>query len=139
MPDPYQFPPRGRRDNPLAEIQMVFDKVRGAFAQRGPSRVSPWLIVALIIKPPVTQILKEEFGFRTVSVGPPARYQDVDAEALMLTGDENIVKLQFIVQFKVKTGPTGATDFLFNVREFLVGGWCAGRGWTVAGIGTGLI
>lgn len=162
MPDPYQFPPRGRRDDPLAEIQMVFDKVRGAFAKRGPSPVSPWLIVAVIllvyagtgiyivapdergivlrfgrvvreadpgpgyhlpwpfeqvIKPPVTQILKEEFGFRTVSVGPPARYQDVDREALMLTGDENIVKLQFIVQFKVKTGPTGATDFLFNVRN----------------------
>jgi membrane protease subunit HflK len=162
MPDPYQFPPRGRRDDPLAEIQMVFDKVRGAFAKRGPSRVNPWLIAAIIllvyagtgiyivapdergivlrfgrvvreadpgpgyhlpwpfeevIKPPVTRILKEEFGFRTVSVGPPARYQSVDPEALMLTGDENIVKLQFIVQFKVKTGPTGATDFLFNVRD----------------------
>jgi membrane protease subunit HflK len=162
MPDPYEFPPRGRRNDPLTEIQMVFDKVRGAFAKRGPSRVSPWLIVAVIllvyagtgiyivapdergivlrfgrvvreadpgpgyhlpwpfeevIKPPVTQILKEEFGFRTVSVGPPARYRDVDPEALMLTGDENIVKLQFIVQFKVKTGPTGATDFLFNVRD----------------------
>jgi len=141
---------------------MIFDKVRGFFAKRGPSPVSPWLILAVIllvyagsgiyivapdergivlrfgrvvreadpgpgyhlpwpfeavIKPPVTQILKEEFGFRTVSVGPPARYQDVDPEALMLTGDENIVKLQFIVQFKVKTGPTGATDFLFNVRD----------------------
>jgi len=162
MPDPYQFPPRGRGDDPLAEIQMIFDKVRGVFAKRGPSPVSPWLILAVIllvyagsgiyivapdergivlrfgrvvreadpgpgyhlpwpfeavIKPPVTQILKEEFGFRTVSVGPPARYQDVDPEALMLTGDENIVKLQFIVQFKVKTGPTGATDFLFNVRD----------------------
>lgn len=162
MPDPYEFPPRGRGDDPLAEIQLVFDKLRGHFANRGPSRISPWLIVVLIllvyactgiyiiapdergivlrfgrvvreadpgpgyhlpwpfeqvIKPAVTQIRKEEFGFRTVAVGPPARYRDVDPEALMLTGDENIVKLQFIVQFKVKTGPTGATDFLFNVRD----------------------
>jgi membrane protease subunit HflK len=70
-----------------------------------------------VIKPAVTRILQGEFGFRTVVVGPPARYRDVDAEALMLTGDENIVKLQFIVQFKGKTGPTGATDFLFNVRD----------------------
>jgi membrane protease subunit HflK len=85
-------------------------------ADPGPGYHLPWPFEE-VIKPPVTQILKEEFGFRTVSVGPPARYQDVDPEALMLTGDENIVKLQFIVQFKVKPGPTGATDFLFNVRD----------------------
>ncbi len=162
MPGSFPFPPRDRRDDPFAEIQMVFDKVRGHFASRGPSRINPWLIALIVLlvylatgiyivapdergivlrfgrvvreadpgpgyhlpwpfeevlKPPVTQSLTEEFGFRTVSVGPPARYQDVDPEALMLTGDENIVKLQFIVQFKVKTGPTGATDFLFNIRD----------------------
>ena len=48
------------------------------------------------------QIRKEEIGFRTVDAGPagplPARSTD---EALMLTGDENIVKLEFIVQYKV--------------------------------------
>ena len=162
MPDPYEFPPRGRRDDPLADIQRVIDQVRDRFSHRGPARFNPWLIVAIIllvyalsgifivapdergvvlrfgrvvrevdpgpgyhlpwpfeqvIKPAVTRIYKEEFGFRTVDVGPPARYRDVDAEALMLTGDENIVKLQFIVQFRVRTGPTGATDFLFNVRD----------------------
>ena len=85
-------------------------------ADPGPGYHLPWPIEQ-VIKPAVTQIRKAEFGFRTVSVGPPARYQDVDPEALMLTGDENIVKLQFIVQFKVKTGATGATEFLFNVRD----------------------
>jgi membrane protease subunit HflK len=35
----------------------------------------------------------------------------------MLTGDENIVKLEFIVQYKVRGDATGTTDFLFNVRE----------------------
>lgn len=85
-------------------------------ADPGPGYHLPWP-VERVIKPSVTRIGKAEFGFRTVDVGPPARYQDVDPEALMLTGDENIVKLQFIVQFKVKTGPTGATDFLFNVRD----------------------
>ena len=82
----------------------------------GPGYHLPWPFEQ-VMKPAVTRIYKEEFGFRTVDVGPPARYRDVDVEALMLTGDENIVKLQFIVQFKVKTGPTGATDFLFNVRD----------------------
>lgn len=70
-----------------------------------------------VFKPSVTQIRKEEFGFRTVSVGPPPRYVAEKAEALMLTGDENIVKLQFIVQYKIKDEPGGATDFLFKVRN----------------------
>ena len=64
------------------------------------------MAVREVLKPSVTQIRKEEFGFRTVDVGPPARYRDVDAEALMLTGDENIVKLQFIVQYRVRTEAT---------------------------------
>ena len=85
-------------------------------ADPGPGYHLPWPFEQ-VIKPAVTRIYKEEFGFRTVDVGPPARYRDVDAEALMLTGDENIVKLQFIVQFRVRTTPTGPTDFLFNVRE----------------------
>ncbi|HUI28025.1 MAG TPA: FtsH protease activity modulator HflK [Candidatus Kryptonia bacterium] len=162
MPDSYNFPPRQRPDDPLQEIQRIFDQVRGRFGGRGPGRINPLPIAAIalmvyalsgvfivapdergivlrfgrvvreadpgpgyhlpwpieqVIKPSVTEIRKEEFGFRTVSIGPPARYRDVEPESLMLTGDENIVNLQFIVQFKVKTGPTGATDFLFNVRD----------------------
>jgi membrane protease subunit HflK len=70
-----------------------------------------------ILKPSVTQIRKEEFGFRTMEIGPPTRYSDEDVEALMLTGDENIVKLQFIVQYRVKPEANGAADFLFNVRD----------------------
>lgn len=85
-------------------------------ADPGPGYHLPWPFEE-VLKPSVTQIRKEEFGFRTVAVGPPARYRDVDIEALMLTGDENIVKLQFIAQYKVKTDPRGAIDFLFNVRD----------------------
>jgi membrane protease subunit HflK len=85
-------------------------------ADPGPGYHLPWPIEE-VLKPSVTQIRKEEFGFRTIAVGPPARYRDEDREALMLTGDENIVKLQFIVQYRVKADPKGATDFLFNVRD----------------------
>jgi membrane protease subunit HflK len=35
----------------------------------------------------------------------------------MLTGDENIVKLEFIVQYKIRAETRGVTDFLFNVRD----------------------
>src|SRR5215468_5299259 len=82
----------------------------------GPHYHLPWPIEE-VLRPSVTAIRKEEIGFRTTEVGPPARYQEVDAEALMLTGDENIVKLEFIVQYKVRADSTGATDFLFNARN----------------------
>jgi membrane protease subunit HflK len=82
----------------------------------GPGYHLPWPFEE-VLKPSVTQIRKEEFGFRTIDVGPPARYRDVDPEALMLTGDENIVKLLFIVQYKVKADPDATAHFLFNVRD----------------------
>lgn len=82
----------------------------------GPGYHLPWPFEE-VLKPSVTQVRKEEFGFRTVDVGPPATYRDVDQEALMLTGDENIVKALFIVQYKVKPDPAATADFLFNVRD----------------------
>lgn len=82
----------------------------------GPGYHLPWPFEE-VLKPSVTAIRKEEFGFRTIDVGPPARYRDVDPEALMLTGDENIVKLLFIVQYKVKAEPEETARFLFNVRD----------------------
>ncbi len=85
-------------------------------AEPGPNYHLPWPI-EFVVKPSVTQIRKEEFGFRTVAPGPPARYQTVDPEALMLTGDENIVQLEFIVQYRIKPGPNGARDFAFNLRD----------------------
>jgi len=82
----------------------------------GPGYHLPWPFEE-VLRPSVTQVRKEEFGFRTVDVGPPASFRDVDQEALMLTGDENIVKALFIVQYKVKPDPNATADFLFNVRD----------------------
>ncbi len=69
------------------------------------------------IKVQVTKIRKEEIGFETISSGPPARYRQVDQEALMLTGDNNIVELDFIVQYRVQQTPQGTTNYLFNVAN----------------------
>jgi membrane protease subunit HflK len=44
-------------------------------------------------------------------------YMPENAAALLLPGDENIHKLQFIGQYKIKDEPGGATDYLFNVRD----------------------
>jgi membrane protease subunit HflK len=42
----------------------------------------------------------------------------VDAESLMITQDENIVDVDFVVQWRVDLGyPEGVRDFLFNVRD----------------------
>ena len=40
---------------------------------------------------PVTAVRRLEIGFRTIQLGPPAKYRRVLKESLMLTGDENII------------------------------------------------
>jgi len=47
-------------------------------------------------------IRNEEIGFRTVSPPPNPRYQTVESEALMLTGDRNIIDVSMAVQYTVK-------------------------------------
>jgi len=54
-------------------------------------------------------------SLRTLEVGLRGR-ADRLKEALMLTDDENIVDLHFTVQYRIKEGPNGARDFLFNNR-----------------------
>jgi len=53
---------------------------------------------------------------RTLEIGGRGR-ADRLKEALMLTDDENIVDLQFTVQYRIKEDPTGARDFVFNNRR----------------------
>jgi membrane protease subunit HflK len=69
--------------------------------------------VESVQQPKVTAIRRFEVGFRTVDEGPPARYRPVTDEALMLTGDENIIDIWFSVQYKIKD----AKDFLFKVQD----------------------
>ncbi|MFH1139663.1 MAG: FtsH protease activity modulator HflK [Pseudomonadota bacterium] len=69
--------------------------------------------VESVLKPTVTQIRRFEIGFRTVYPGPPPQYRPVPDEALMLTGDENIIDIQFIVQYKIDK----PEDFLFNLED----------------------
>ena len=66
-----------------------------------------------VVTPKVTEVKRVEIGFRTVYQGPPARYEDMPEESLMLTGDENIVDIDLIVQFKIKD----PAAYLFEVRD----------------------
>ncbi len=56
------------------------------------------------------------FSQREIEIGTKARGQDRLKEALMLTDDENIVDVQFKVQYRIKSGPDGARDFVFGSR-----------------------
>lgn len=67
--------------------------------------------IETVVTPAVTQVKRVEIGFRTISFAPPARYREIPAEALMLTGDENIVSAQAIVQYKIKD----PVNYLFNI------------------------
>jgi membrane protease subunit HflK len=57
--------------------------------------------------PKVTEVKRIEIGFRTVGKN---QYRTIAQESLMLTGDENIVDAELIVQYKIKN----PTDYLFN-------------------------
>ena len=63
--------------------------------------------------PAVTEVYRIELGFKTINQGPPAKYEPNKLESHMLTGDENIVQLEWIVQFR-KQNPR---DYLFNVKD----------------------
>ncbi|HAA76728.1 TPA: FtsH protease activity modulator HflK [Candidatus Latescibacteria bacterium] len=64
-----------------------------------------------IEKEKVTQVKRVEIGFRTISLDPAPRYQKVLRESVMLTGDENIVDVELIVQYRISS----LEDYLFNV------------------------
>ena len=81
----------------------------------GPHYKLPWPMDK-VDKPKVEEIRGIEIGFRTLSPGTassPARYQQVSEESLMLTGDENIVDLDVIVQYRIRD----AVNYLFKVRN----------------------
>lgn len=59
-------------------------------------------------KLPVTRVQRLAIGFRDFGEG---RIRKVPQESLMLTRDENIVDISFIVQYKIKS----VENYLFNI------------------------
>jgi membrane protease subunit HflK len=64
---------------------------------------------------PTQRILKEEFGFRTDQPGIVSTYssQEYPEESIMLTGDLNIIDVEWIIQYQI----TDARAWLFNVQD----------------------
>jgi membrane protease subunit HflK len=66
-----------------------------------------------VIRPKVTEVQRVEIGFRSIDPGPPVRLADVASESLMLTGDENIIDIDLVVQYRI----ADPVKYLFRVRH----------------------
>jgi membrane protease subunit HflK len=76
--------------------------------------------VETVYLPAVTNINRVEIGMRTTasatifgSPGGDVQVRDVTEESLMLTGDENIVDVDFVVLWRIKD----AANYLFNIQN----------------------
>ena len=70
--------------------------------------------IGQVITPNVDRTNQINIGYRgSADVGGTGGARDVPQESLMLTGDQNIIDIDFVVQWRVKS----ASDFLFNIRE----------------------
>jgi membrane protease subunit HflK len=69
------------------------------------------------LTPKALRVNKIEIGMRTVEDARRGgtMNRDVPEESLMLTGDENIVDVDFAVLWKIK--PTGVGKYLFNIQD----------------------
>ena len=68
--------------------------------------------------PKVTRVTPIQIGVRFVEdARRGTQTRDVPEESLMLTGDENIVDVDFTVFWVVGAGATGASDFRFNMQN----------------------
>lgn len=69
-----------------------------------------------VYKPKVTQVQRVEIGFRSLAQGntfQQGQQRTIPEESAMLTGDENIVNVQFSVQYQIKD----PVEYLFNVTD----------------------
>ena len=69
--------------------------------------------IGQVVTPNVERTNQINIGFRGAADAGGGAVRDVPQESLMLTGDQNIIDIDFVVQWRVKN----AAYFLFNIRE----------------------
>ncbi len=93
-------------------IELLFGRYVNT-TQPGLNFWAPWPIGS-VQKPNVEKTNQTNIGFRSFgSVGRGGDVRDVAEESLMLTGDQNIIDIDFVVQWRIKNAP----NFLFNIRD----------------------
>ncbi len=84
--------------------------------KKGPGIYWRLPLVQTVDKVSTSQIHTLELGFRTetgATMSDPSAYTDVKDEALMLTGDDNLVRVEAVCQFTVKD----AQSYLYEVDQ----------------------
>ena len=72
--------------------------------------------IETVLTPQVTVVRQIHIGMRQVEdLRRGTTIRDVPEESLMLTGDENIVDVDFSVLWRIK--PNGVGDYLFNIQQ----------------------
>lgn len=95
-------------------VELVFGEL-SAVTDSGLNYNWPWP-VGSVLKPQVTRVNRIEVGFRSsglTSQGSRVNAREVPEEALMLTGDENIVDINFVVFWRI----SDPAKFLFDIRD----------------------
>lgn len=74
-------------------------------------------IIDEVVKVDVETVRKQEFGFRTKVAGQQRSLYEpkegLETESLMLTGDKNVIDVEWIVQYKI----ADPFDFVFKVQD----------------------
>jgi membrane protease subunit HflK len=94
-------------------VEMLF----GKFVKMTSPGLNYWFPgpIGEVFTPDVTNTNITSVGFRTIgqSGAHNSSVRDVPEESLMLTGDQNIIDIDYQVQWRIKN----AADFLFNIRN----------------------
>src|SRR6478735_6952445 len=93
-------------------LNLVFGKYVGA-TQPGLNYNYP-APIGRVEKRPVTTVNTTEVGYRSAEGNRRSGFRDVLEESLMLTGDENIVDIDYAVQWQIN--PARAADYAFNIQ-----------------------
>src|SRR5499425_171173 len=74
--------------------------------------------IETVLTPKALRVNKIDIGMRVVEdLRRGTTIRDVPEESLMLTGDENIVDVDFSVLWKIKPDAKGVENYLFNIQQ----------------------
>ena len=92
-------------------VELLF----GKYVKRTPPGLHIWFPVPIgeVIKPNVERTNTLNIGFRGTGDITRGTARDFPLESLMLTSDQNIIDIDFVVQWRIKN----AAEFLFNIRD----------------------
>ena len=96
-------------------VELIFGKWSPTTGVTQPGLNYNWPApIGQVYKPKVTHVNRIEIGFRSGTEGTRNTLQrQVSNESLMLTGDENIIDINFVVLWVIND----AGKFLFNIRD----------------------